>query len=155
MKRILNYIGGEFAAPASGRFLRGFEPATGQVYSEIPESGAQDVDRAVQAAARAFPAWAGLSADERAAWLRRLADGIGAREAELARAEAVDNGKPLALSAALDIPRARANFAFFADAATQFATEAHARPGELSTTRCAPRSASWAASRRGICRSIF
>ena len=70
-------------------------------------------------------AGASLPAADRAAWLNRLADLIE-RDLDLfARAESQDTGKPLALARTLDIPRAIANFRFFAAAATQFASEAH------------------------------
>ena len=126
MKRITNFIGGEQVAPQTGQWLPNPEPATGQVYSFVPDSDARDVAAAVQAAQAAFPAWAALPAEERSTVLRRVAFGIQERLEDLARAESIDNGKPLSVALAVDIPRSARNFHFFADAATQFSSDFHA-----------------------------
>jgi aminomuconate-semialdehyde/2-hydroxymuconate-6-semialdehyde dehydrogenase len=122
---VLNFIDGSFHPAAEGGWLENFEPATGQVYGRVPDSGQADVERAVQAAARAFPAWAATPAPTRSRLLRNLARLIERDLEKLARAEAVDTGKPVGLARTVDIPRAAQNFEFFADAATQFSTEAH------------------------------
>jgi len=119
MKNILNYIGGEFQAAASGQQLQNYNPATGEVYSTLPDSDERDVLVAVQAAQKAFPLWAKTSAAERANWLRKLAQLIGQNLEALAEAETRDNGKPLKLATSVDIPRAQTNFEFFADQLTQ------------------------------------
>src|SRR5882672_6353373 len=129
MQRLHNYIGGRLVPAAGGRTFEAFEPATGAVLAVAPESDAADVAAAVAAGSAAWPAWRGLKAEERKQWLNRIADGIEQRAAAFARAESDDTGKPLKLAASLDIPRAVSNFRFFADAAGQFATEAHAVPG--------------------------
>jgi len=121
-----NYVDGRMAAPLTARHIDVFEPATGRAFARCPDSDAADVDAAVEAAARAFPAWAELPAAERAAWLDAVARGIESRIDEFAHAESRDSGKPLALARSLDIPRAVANLRFFAAAATQFASESHA-----------------------------
>ena len=126
MQQLLNYIGGEFLAAQSGQWLDVFEPATGEVYARLPDSDEADVEAAVRAALAAKDAWGQLPADERAAWLLRLADAIDQRAEELAQAESKDNGKPVTLARRMDIPRASANFRFFAHAITQYASEAHA-----------------------------
>jgi len=126
VKRITNFIGGEQVAPQTGQWLPNPEPATGQVYSFVPDSDARDVAAAVQAAQAAFPAWAALPAEERSTVLRRVAFGIQERLEDLARAESIDNGKPLSVALAVDIPRSARNFHFFADAATQFSSDFHA-----------------------------
>ena len=120
-----NFIDGRLQAPASGRYLELHEPATGRVYARCPDSDGSDVEGAVAAAQRAFPAWSALPAVERAAQLERVADGIQARLDEFAAAESRDSGKPVALARSLDVPRAIANLRFFAAAITQFASEAH------------------------------
>lgn len=125
METLNNFINGAFAPPANGAYLDNFEPATGKVYSKVASSSAVDVERAIAAAKAAFPAWSRMPAEERAAYLRRIAQLIEANCDVLARAEAIDNGKPVSLARSLDIPRAAANFSFFADAITQFASEAH------------------------------
>jgi aminomuconate-semialdehyde/2-hydroxymuconate-6-semialdehyde dehydrogenase len=120
METILNFIGGEFTEPLSGAFLPNEDPSRGKAYSRVPDSGEKDVERAVAAAKAAFPAWAALSTEERAQYLRKLAAAIGENLESLALAESIDNGKPLSVARTVDIPRCRTNFAFFADAVSQF-----------------------------------
>ena len=121
-----NYIDGRAQAPEAGHYIDVSEPAVGADYARCPDSDERDVQLAVAAAQRAFPAWSQLPPAERAAVLNRIADGIDRRLDEFAAAESRDNGKPLALARSLDIPRAVANLRFFAAAITQFASEAHA-----------------------------
>ena len=123
--RLANFIGGEFVAPESGQYLDDIGPATGEVIAEIPDSDAADVDRAVDAARAAFPAWAKTRVAERSRLLLRLADLIERDLDSLARAESRDNGKTVALAKRLDIPRAVANFRFFGTAILHDSTEAH------------------------------
>ena len=124
MQDVLNYIDGRHVA--ADAWLDDVDPATGRVYARVASSDARDVDRAVAAAARAFPAWAAAGAAFRSQALRRIARLIGRDLEKLARAESVDSGKPLTVARSVDIPRAVQNFDFFADAATQFGSEAHA-----------------------------
>jgi aminomuconate-semialdehyde/2-hydroxymuconate-6-semialdehyde dehydrogenase len=126
MKKLANEIGGKKLAPMSEAYLDNFDPSTGEVYSKVPDSDARDIELAVEAAERAFPAWAAMPSSERARILRRIAERIAAQLEPLARAESIDNGKPVALALRMDIPRSAQNFEFFADAATQFSTECHA-----------------------------
>ncbi len=114
--QVLNFIGGRFTAPRSDRWLDRVEPATGGPLGRVADSNGSDVDEAVGAARAAFPAWASLGAEGRSRLLLRLADLIEANLERLALAETTDSGKPIALSRALDIPRAAANFRFFATA---------------------------------------
>jgi aminomuconate-semialdehyde/2-hydroxymuconate-6-semialdehyde dehydrogenase len=125
MERLANYVNGELAPPAGGEYLDNVDPATGSVYSLAPDSGPEDVEAAVAAARRAFPAWSSTPAEERAAILLAVSARIERDLEELALVECVDTGKPLALARSLDIPRAASNFRFFAHAATQFSSEAH------------------------------
>ena len=113
---ILNFIGGEFLEPQAGRFLDNIEPATGKPYSQVADSGKEDVDLAVAAAEKAFADWSKTPAQERSQILLRIADLIERDLEKLARAESIDTGKPLSLARSLDIPRAVANFRFFATA---------------------------------------
>src|SRR5919201_2268374 len=125
MQEILNFIGGRQAAAASGEWLDDVDPATGETYARVASSDARDVERAVAAALRAFPSWSTTPASERSKLLRRLARLIERDLEALARAESIDSGKPLSVARAVDIPRAVQNFDFFADAITQFSSEAH------------------------------
>jgi aminomuconate-semialdehyde/2-hydroxymuconate-6-semialdehyde dehydrogenase len=124
-----NFIGGRFVPPRSGAYLDDVNPATEEVIAQIPDSDGQDIDDAVRAAKSAFPAWSHTPAAERSRLLLKLADLIEANLEELARTESIDNGKTLSLARRLDIPRAVANFRFFATAILHQATEAHHTDG--------------------------
>jgi aminomuconate-semialdehyde/2-hydroxymuconate-6-semialdehyde dehydrogenase len=113
---VRNYVGGRFVPAASGATLEVLEPGTGRAWGQIPESGPADVDAAVAAAHAAQPAWAATPAAERADLLDAVADRLAARFDELAECEARDAGKPIETARAMDIPRAIANFRFFAGA---------------------------------------
>lgn len=125
MRDILNHINGTSEPPSAGGFLDNIEPATGKVYGRLAASDANDVDRAAEAALAAFPAWAETDAEERSRILLNIAEAIEGGLEELARAESVDNGKPLALARAVDIPRAARNFRFFATAILHGSDELH------------------------------
>ena len=130
MVKIENYIGGELVQPASGEYLDNFNPAIGEVYSLAPDSDDRDVHLAVEAASAAFPGWSATSAEVRHDILMRLV-GLIERDLEpLALAESIDNGKTLAIARRLDIPRAAANFKFYATAAMHTANESHESVGQ-------------------------
>ncbi|MEL0295275.1 MAG: aldehyde dehydrogenase [Cryomorphaceae bacterium] len=122
---IRNYIDGAFLDPVGGQFLDNIDPSTGNAYGLIPRSQAADVDLAVAAAKDAFPAWSSLSAAERSSWLMKVSNAIDAKLDTLALAESKDNGKPLKLATAVDIPRARDNFKFYATAILHDAYQTH------------------------------
>ncbi|MFO0838630.1 MAG: aldehyde dehydrogenase [Phycisphaerae bacterium] len=125
MNRVQNFVDGRLNDAAERGSLDVFEPATGHVYAHAPDSDARDVDAAVAAAERAFPVWSALPAAERSRVTLRIADVIESRLEEFARAESIDTGKPLKLARTLDIPRAIANFRFFATAILHEHTQAH------------------------------
>ncbi len=133
LSRLGNFIDGAFYFP-EGPTIDVWEPAVGEVYAEIPDSDAAVVDAAITAAQAAFPAWAALEAEQRAAYLFQLADAIESRLFELAEAESKDTGKPLWLAQSVDIPRAVRNFRFFASALPHFASESHSSQGFLNYT---------------------
>jgi aminomuconate-semialdehyde/2-hydroxymuconate-6-semialdehyde dehydrogenase len=126
MQKILNYINGSLMPPATNQYMPNYEPATGEVYSEVALSQKEDVEVAVTAAQNAFETWASLASEKRAAYMLAIAGGIEKRLEAFAQAESKDTGKPIQTARNVDIPRAIANFRFFAAAATQFASEAHA-----------------------------
>src|SRR6059036_3110358 len=126
MIKIAHYINGELVEPVSRRYLDNLDPATGKAYSLVPDGDERDVERAAEAAEKAFPAWSRTPAAQRSAILLRIADLIEANLERLARAECVDTGKPLSLARSLDIPRAASNFRFFATAILHFHSESHA-----------------------------
>ena len=125
MTNIHNYIGGELVEPASGAYLDNFDPSTGEVYSLIADSDDRDVHLAVEAANAAFPAWSATSTEARHDILMRLVALIERDVEPLALAESIDQGKPLTLARSVDIPRAVANFKFYATAAMHTANESH------------------------------
>ncbi|HMW32301.1 MAG TPA: aldehyde dehydrogenase [bacterium] len=126
MKTISNYIDGKLQPALSGKTLDNYEPAVGAVYGTIPDSDERDVAMAVDAAEKAFPAWSLMPAEQRARLLFKLSELIDRDMEKLVRAESIDNGKPLTLARAMDIPRASSNFYYFASAILQFSSEAHA-----------------------------
>ncbi len=130
-----NYIGGRFVPPQRGAFLDDLAPATGALLTRIPRSDAADVDAAVLAASSAMQgAWGRTSAHERADLLDAIADALEARLDILAALESQDSGKPVKLARSLDIPRAIANFRFFAGAVRHDRTDLHEMAGALNYT---------------------
>ncbi|MEJ6583167.1 MAG: aldehyde dehydrogenase [Crocinitomicaceae bacterium] len=129
MEKLQNFIDGSYCAPLKGDYLDNYEPASGKVYSLIPNSDADDVELAVKASEKAFPIWSEMSIKERSAILVKLSEGIEARMNEFVQAESRDNGKPVSLAAHVDIPRAVSNFHFFATAILHYASESHNMEG--------------------------
>lgn len=127
--RILNYSNGEFTNPISNNWIDNYNPALGEVYGQIPNSNQDDVEKAYQAAANAFPKWSNTTLEHRSKILSKIADLILENLDDLAKAESKDNGKPISLAKSVDIPRAASNFQFFANAITQFASESHESVG--------------------------
>ncbi|MFK7950204.1 MAG: aldehyde dehydrogenase [Saprospiraceae bacterium] len=128
--QIKNYINGELIAPINNEYIDVFNPASGEVYAQAPDSTEADINAAVESAKAVFPTWSKTSIDERHRILAKIADLIEEQLDVLAKAESKDNGKPLWLAKAIDIPRASSNFRFFANAITQFASESHEMTGK-------------------------
>ncbi|MGB1263923.1 MAG: aldehyde dehydrogenase [Cognaticolwellia sp.] len=129
MDIIANFIDGQYQAPVQQRYIDNIEPASGEVYGQIPDSCDKDLALAVAAAKKALPHWQALPLEERADYLTAMGQEIEQRIEALAMAEAIDNGKPISLARSVDIPRAASNFKFFAHACSQFASESHAMAG--------------------------
>ena len=125
MPPLANFIDGKFVPPKSGQYIDDINPATEEVIAQIPDSDGDDVDAAVRAARRAFGKWSARPVAERSQVLLRVADLIEKNLEELARLESSDNGKAISLARRLDIPRAVANFRFFATAVLHQSSEAH------------------------------
>jgi aminomuconate-semialdehyde/2-hydroxymuconate-6-semialdehyde dehydrogenase len=123
MRTIHNFIGGESVPPVSGQHFERVNPATGMPSVLVPDSDEHDVAHAVAAARAAFPAWSAMPAEERCRRLQLLADRIQAELEPLALMETEDTGKPLTRSRTAEIPRAVANFRFFATAILHTQTE--------------------------------
>lgn len=130
MENIKNYINGNFHNPISNDWIDNYNPSNGNVYGQIPNSSKDDVENAYIAAKSAFPSWSQTTLEERSRILLKISEGIEAHLDELAQAESKDNGKPISLAKAIDIPRASSNFRFFGNAITQFASESHESAGQ-------------------------
>jgi aminomuconate-semialdehyde/2-hydroxymuconate-6-semialdehyde dehydrogenase len=129
---LTNYIGGEWQS--TGQNLENLEPGTAKVLSKIPRSQAVDVDSAVKSASSAFESWRRTPAGTRADLLDAIASNIEANLEEFAQLESRDTGKPISLARNVDIPRAIANFRFFAGAIRHESTEAHSMGHALNYT---------------------
>jgi 1-pyrroline dehydrogenase len=110
------FVAGRFEESLSGETMEVLNPATGEVIAEVPRCGAQDVDRAVEAAKGALPEWLATTPGERAAVLLKLADAIEENAEELAQIESRNVGKPL-MVARDEMPFCADNLRFFAGAA--------------------------------------
>lgn len=118
-----HFIGGHFVSTSRSAF-ENRNPATGEVVSIVPEADSAIIDDAVKAAQRALKGpWGSMSEQERAAILRKVADGIMRRFEDFLRAEVLDTGKPVSLASHIDIPRGAANFNVFADQILTLSTE--------------------------------
>lgn len=126
---IKNYINGEFVNPIESNWMPNYNPSTGEVSGQIPNSTKKDVEKAYEAAEKAFPKWSNTTLEERSKILSKIAALILEHLDILAVAESKDNGKPLSLAREVDVPRAASNFQFFANAITQFSSEAHESVG--------------------------
>ena len=129
MHYLKNYINGIYCDALSGKWIDNYNPSDGSVYAKIPDSSKQDVANAYTAAQNAFGSWSTTTIDTRSRILLKIADLIEKNLTVLAQAESKDNGKPLSLATAVDIPRASANFRFFGNGITQFASKAHQSVG--------------------------
>lgn len=129
MDYLSNYINGKKVPAIGEKWVDIYQPATGKVYAQLPDSQAEDVAQAYQAAADAFPEWSKTTVEYRSEMLEKIALAIEARHEELAQAESKDNGKPISLARRVDISRAAANFRFFSKAITQYSTQAHHTTG--------------------------
>ena len=128
--KIQNFIDNRLVDPVGGKFMDNYNPSRGEVYGRIPNSDAKDVQNAYEAAKNAFGKWSETTLEERSKVMSGIADLIEENLEELAEAEARDNGKPISLARSVDIPRAAANFRFFAHAITQFSSESHESVGK-------------------------
>jgi aldehyde dehydrogenase len=114
--RYENFIGGEWVAPVQGRYFENPTPVTGQTFCEVARSDEADIEKALDAAHAAAPAWGKSTPAERAVILNKIADRIEESKNALALAEVWDNGKPIREALAADIPLAADHFRYFAGA---------------------------------------
>jgi len=109
-----NFIGGKFVAPTNGKYFKDFSPINGALLAEFAKSSAEDVELALDAAHAAKDAWASISSTERAAILNRIADRMEENLELLAKAETLDNGKPIRETLNADVPLSIDHFRYFA-----------------------------------------
>lgn len=107
-------INGEWVDAENGATFETFNPATGEKLATCADAGAADVEKAVQAARAAQPAWAAKSVEERSRILLRIAERIDERAEELAAVETQDNGKPIRETTLVDVPLSSDHFRYFA-----------------------------------------
>ncbi|MFF2188787.1 gamma-aminobutyraldehyde dehydrogenase [Streptomyces sp. NPDC058155] len=117
LRRLRNYINGEFRDAADGRTIEVVNPSTGEAYATSPLSGQADVDAAMEAAAAAFPAWRDTTPAERQKVMLKIADAIEERAEDLVAAESENTGKPLELTRTEEIGPMVDQIRFFAGAA--------------------------------------
>jgi aldehyde dehydrogenase (NAD+) len=114
------FIGGEFVDAARGGRIPDLNPHDNSLLAEVAEARAEDVDRAVEAARRAFPAWSRMAAMDRGRLLLKLADAIEADASYLAELESLDTGHPIRDTSGLDVPRTAATFRYFGGMADKY-----------------------------------
>jgi aldehyde dehydrogenase (NAD+) len=107
------FINGEWVDALDGGLIDVLNPHDNSLITQVAEARQQDVDRAVQAAQAAFPAWSGMQAAERGRLLLRLADAIEDRADELIEIESLDTGHPVRDCRNLDVPRTAFTFRYF------------------------------------------
>jgi len=135
MIQVRNYIGGAFVDALSAARMDDICPADASILASVPRSDAQDVALAAAAATDALEGpWSKTSVEDRAQLLEAIADAIEERADEFATLESRDQGKPKSLAAAVDIPRAIANFRFFAGAIRHDHTDFHPMSGAFNYT---------------------
>ncbi|CAM5691028.1 NAD/NADP-dependent betaine aldehyde dehydrogenase [Streptomyces antimycoticus] len=121
------FIDGEFGEAGDGKVFKTLSPSSEEVLSEVAQAGAEDVDRAVKAARKAFTSWSALPGSERAKYLFRIARIIQERSRELAVLESLDNGKPIRESRDSDLPLVAAHFFYYAGWADKLAYAGYGR----------------------------
>jgi aminomuconate-semialdehyde/2-hydroxymuconate-6-semialdehyde dehydrogenase len=127
---VLNYINGTLRPAISGKTIDNYNPSIGAIYGTLPDSDADDVLLAIEAAEAAFESWSKMPMETRFDWLMKIANEIELQKEEFILAESIDNGKPTWLASMSDIPRAISNIKFFAAAQMNFPSESHHTPGQ-------------------------
>ncbi len=139
-----NHIGGQPSMTATAEVVN---PSDGSVLAQVAMAGAKEIDLAVTAAAKAFPAWSALTPGDRAKLLHRFANALEKHSAELAQLESLDVGKPIATAESFDIPFGIECFRYFADLSTRAQLQ---RPAQRQRLRCSQWRVPY-----GVCGFIF
>lgn len=138
MRKVLNFINGEYQEGIKKEWMESINPATEEKIADVVNSTEEDAKAAIEAAQNAFESWSNTSIEKRAKILEKMANLIKERLDELSLIESQDNGKPLSVAKTVDIPRAAVNFQFFSDAITQFHDNAFHMKGAINYTRRQP-----------------
>jgi aldehyde dehydrogenase (NAD+) len=117
------YVGGQWVTPASTETLKVVSPSTEEVIATIPAGTAQDADRAVRAARSAFEAWSTTPPSQRAEFLRKIHEGLKARQDEIARDIATEVGMPLKMAMRIQAQMPILSFGLYAKLAAEYAFE--------------------------------
>jgi betaine-aldehyde dehydrogenase len=126
------FIDGKFVDAESGKTFTTPNPATGETLAEVAEADKADIDKAVEAARRAYQGkWSKMSARDRGRLLYKLSQLIEEHSQELAELETSDNGKPIRESSYVDLPQVVENFEYFAGYATKIEGETIPVPGQM------------------------
>lgn len=138
MEILKNYIDGDFCLSVNEQFLDNYEPATGKIYSQLPDSDEADIAKAIESSKKSFLLWSQSSIKERSDILLDIAHHIDINSEELAYHESKDQGKPFWLAKEMDIPRAAENFRFFATAVKHQENKSFHDKNLLNYTRYEP-----------------
>jgi acyl-CoA reductase-like NAD-dependent aldehyde dehydrogenase len=126
------FIDGKWVDAESGKTFTTPNPATGATLAEVSEGDKADIDKAVEAARRAFDGpWSKVSARDRGRMMYKLSQLIEAKIPELAALETADNGKPIKETTYVDLPQVVENFEYFAGWATKIEGETIPVPGQM------------------------
>jgi betaine-aldehyde dehydrogenase len=117
VRRLQNFVGGQYQDASDGPHALLVDPSTGEAFAEAPVSGPADMDRALAVAAEAFASWKRTTPSERSLALIRIADAFESRAEDLVRAECENTGKPYRLTMDEEIPPMVDQIRFFAGAA--------------------------------------
>ncbi len=108
------FINGKWTEGAEGNTMAAYNPSNGKKLADFIDAANEDVDAAVDAAEKAFPAWAAISIEDRSKLLLDIADRMEENADLLAMVETLDNGKPLRETQGADVPLAIDHFRYFA-----------------------------------------
>jgi len=117
MRRLANFINGEFVAPKSGKYVDLISPVTSQPFAEMPVSDSADIDAALESASTAFQSWKRTTPSERSLMLLKIADILEANAEQLVAVETENCGKIIAVTLSDEIPPMVDQIRFFASAA--------------------------------------
>ena len=132
MIKISNYINGELSIPSNKKYIDIYNPSTGNIYAQCPNSEKKDLENAIKSAELSFLKWSNLTQKNRSDFLFKIADLIEKDLDEFAKSESTDNGKPYKLSQSLDIPRSIKNLRFFASIANTIESEPYHKGNVVS-----------------------